>query len=76
MFNSNDNATIKFVEKDIELTKLSEDTSLHAGDKFSVYSDYIWKNRDYITNFNTGKTTGKTPEYNNYFTLSLGILNS
>ena len=42
---------INFLNNDILLIPLTSDTSLHAGDKFTVYSSYIWENKDNITNF-------------------------
>ena len=42
---------INFLNNDILLIPLTSDTSLHAGDKFTVYSNYIWQNKDNITNF-------------------------
>lgn len=43
---------INFLNNDILLIPLTSDTSLHAGDKFTVYSSYVWNNKDNITNFN------------------------
>lgn len=42
---------IKFLNEDSLLINLTSDTSLHAGDKFSVYSSDIWEWKKYITNF-------------------------
>lgn len=42
---------IKFLNEDSLLINLTSDTSLHAGDKFSVYSSDIWEWKGYITNF-------------------------
>ena len=51
-FRSNKLEGINFLDNDILLIPLTSDTSLHAGDKFTVYSSYIWDNKDNITNFN------------------------
>ena len=71
---------IKFLKDDILLFPLTKDTSLHAGDKFTVYSDYIWNYSHLITNFGTEDGNGvhkyTNNPFNSYFTLSLGIMNS
>ena len=50
-FRSNKLEGINFLNNDILLIPLTSDTSLHAGDKFTVYSSYVWENKDNITNF-------------------------
>jgi hypothetical protein len=42
---------INFLKNDAFMDSLTSDTSLHAGDKFSIYSDYIWNRKLYISNF-------------------------
>lgn len=85
-FTSSDNYIIKngikFLKDDVILIPLTNDTSLHAGDKFTVYSDDVWSwgNSGLLTNFGTQDGNGNhkysnTP-FNSHFTLSLGILNS
>ena len=73
---------IKYLKDDILLLPLTNDTSLHAGDKFTVYSGEVWNwgNNGLLTNFGTEnlgipQKYNKTP-FNSYFTLSLGIVNS
>lgn len=74
---------IKFLQNDSVLIPLTSDTSLHAGDKFTVYSSMIWGNKDKISNFgNTVKEKGITAPNkiyspkNKLYTLQLGVLNS
>ena len=67
---------INFLKDDVKLFPLTKDTSLHAGDKFTVYSDYIWSKKNLITNFGGDNALYTKTPFNNYFTLSLGILNS
>ena len=76
------NEGVKFLKNDILLYPLTKDTSLHAGDKFTVYSGDVWSwgNSGFLTNFGTEDGNGlhkytKTP-FNSYFTLSLGVMNS
>jgi hypothetical protein len=76
------NEGVKFLKSDTLLYPLTKDTSLHAGDKFTVYSGDIWSwgNNGLLTNFGTEDGNGahkydKTP-FNSYFTLSLGVKNS
>jgi hypothetical protein len=70
---------IRFIDSDTVLLPLTSDTSLHAGDKFTIYSSNIkgWKpylsNYDNITSSQGGKV--RTPK-NKHITLSVGILNS
>lgn len=64
-----------FLKNDGFLLELTKDTSLHAGDKFTVHSGYIWQQSSYITNFNSNPNLPQLLK-NNYFTLSLGVLNS
>ena len=85
-FTSSDNYTInngiKFLKDDVILIPLTKDTSLHAGDKFTVYSDDVWSwgNSGLLTNFGTYDGNGNhkysNVPFNSHFTLSLGILNS
>ena len=51
-FSFNELEGINFLDNDILLIPLTSDTSLHVGDKFTVYSSYIWQNKNNITNFN------------------------
>ena len=83
-YNNSNKLTAGYLKNDIFLLPLTKDTSLHAGDKFTVYSDYIWGNRNYITNFGgeievngqqTNQKYNRDP-FNSYFTLSIGILNA
>lgn len=76
------NEGITFLKNDILLYPLTKDTSLHAGDKFTVYSGEVqnWGNNGLLTNFGTEDGNeiykyNKTP-FNSYFTLSLGVMNS
>jgi hypothetical protein len=66
---------INYLKDDTLLYPLTKNTSLHAGDKFTVYSGDIWNSGDLITNFGSLSKYNKVP-FNSYFTLSLGILNS
>ena len=85
-FTSSDNYIIKdgikFLKDDVILIPLTNDTSLHAGDKFTVYSDDVWSWGDLglLTNFGTHDGNGNhkysNVPFNSHFTLSLGILNS
>ena len=77
-FRSNKLEGINFLNNDILLIPLTSDTSLHAGDKFTVYSSYIWDKKNDITNFDNiteDKNQCYSPK-NKKYTLSLGILNS
>ena len=73
---------VKFLKDDIMLIPLTKDTSLHAGDKFTVYSGDVWGwgNNGWLTNFGPEDLNGpkkyENPLKNSYFTLSLGIMNS
>lgn len=67
---------IKFLNEESLLIKLTGDTSLHAGDKFSVYSSDIWGWKTYITNFDNVKGDKIYSPKNKLYTLQLGILNS
>ena len=73
---------IKYLKDDTLLQVLTSNTSLHAGDKFTVYSGDVWNwgNKGLLTNFGTEELGipqkySKTPS-NSYVTLSLGIMNS
>jgi len=46
---------IKYLKDDVILLPLTNDTSLHAGDKFTVYSEDVWSwgNKGLLTNFGT-----------------------
>lgn len=71
---------IKYLKEDSLLIPLTKDTSLHTGDKFSVYCGDLWSNstKKLLTNFNNVDENTKkllSPK-NKQFTLSLGILNS
>ena len=73
---------VNFLKDDIMLIPLTKDTSLHAGDKFTVYSGDVWGwgNNGWLTNFGPEDLNGpkkyENPLKNSYFTLSLGIMNS
>lgn len=68
--------SIKFIKSDVALIPLTSDTSLHAGDKFAIYSDQISNWGEYLTNYyNTFYDKIITPK-NRHLTLSIGILNS
>lgn len=67
---------IKFLKNDTILVKLTGDTSLHAGDKFSVYCNYANLPTSNITNFNNTSGNKVLSPKNKLYTLSLGILNS
>lgn len=72
---------IDVIKSDSIMIPLTKDTTLHAGDKFVVYStqfneSYDQNSKDLITNYyNTWNGSAITPK-NKYFTLQLGILNS
>ena len=72
---------INVIKSDSIMIPLTKDTTLHAGDKFVVYStqfneSYDQNSKDLITNYyNTWNGSAITPK-NKYFTLQLGILNS
>ena len=69
---------IKYLKEDSLLIPLTKSTSIHTGDKFSVYCSNLWNLSQKITNFdNVNKSTKKvlSPK-NKQFTLYLGILNS
>ena len=75
--NTTEDGGLKFLIADTSLLKLTDDNSLHAGDKFAVYSSTICSRSD-ITNLNnTNRTKAKaiSPK-NKRYTLALGILNS
>lgn len=71
----------KFLVNDSILYPLTEDNSLHIGDKFAIY--YTGENQEYfenVSNYNNVENTErgkliKTPK-NKLYTLSIGILNS
>ena len=68
---------IKFIKTDSILKPLSGDTSFHAGDKFSIYSDDSHDDWDrYITNYNNTQNKKIKCLKNKHLTLSVGILNS
>lgn len=74
---------ILFLKNDEFMDQLTADTSLHAGDKFSIYSDYIWKKEDqeyinqkYISHFNNWDGQKQISPKNKLFTLSVGVMNS
>ena len=72
---------INVIKSDSIMIPLTKDTTLHAGDKFVVYStqfneSYDQNSKDLITNYyNTWNGSAITPK-NKYFTLQLGVLNS
>jgi hypothetical protein len=74
---------VKFLKSDTILVPLTKEETLHAGDKFVVYSEDLASVKDNITNYdNTGnnnidneKNKVLTPK-NKKYTLSLGVLNS
>lgn len=74
----NSKETIKYLKQDSILIPLTSDTSLHPGDKFTVYSSYILNNEynPQITNLNNIIGDKVTSPKNKLYTLQLGILNS
>ena len=65
------------LEQDTVLLPLTDDISLHAGDKFIVYSNNFINNpQKYITNYNNVYGTKAKSPKNKQYTLSLGILNA
>lgn len=66
---------LSFLIADTSLLKLTDDNSLHAGDKFAVYSSIICSRSD-ITNLNNTDGTKAVSPKNKQYTLALGILNS
>ena len=79
IFTNNKNITtdsgLNFLIADTSLLKLTDDNSLHAGDKFAVYSSTIY-NRSDITNLNNTSNGKVISPKNKQYTLALGILNS
>ena len=81
-----DENQIRFIKRDSVLLQLSGDTSIHAGDKFAIYSDnnFISQGMLYLSNFyntnnvsNNSNVKKKVKKLkNNYLTLSVGVLNS
>jgi hypothetical protein len=75
---------IKFLKDDILLYPLTKDTSLHAGDKFTIYSGDVWSwgNQGLLTNFGTEDANGyhkydkEQEPFNSRYTLSIGIMDS
>lgn len=65
-----------YLKRDAILLQLTEDLYVHAGDKFVINSTYIWENKDFITNFNNIKKGKVNSPKNNYYTLSIGVINS
>ena len=78
---NNNEIPIKYLKNDAKLYPLSDDTSLHIGDKFGIYyykkSNYtdFFINVSNFNNVNVNSGKVKTPK-NKLYTLSLGILNS
>ena len=69
---------VNFLKSDTVLVPLTKEETLHAGDKFVVYSEDLASVKDNITNYdNTDAIKNKvlTPK-NKKYTLSLGVLNS
>lgn len=67
---------VNFLKSDTVLVPLTKEETLHAGDKFVVYSEDLASIKDNITNYdNTSGNKVKTPK-NKKYTLSLGVLNS
>lgn len=75
-FSTKTETEITFLESDTVVKQLNTSTSLHVGDKFTVYGDLGDSEISKISNYNN--TTGNkiTTPKNKQFTLSLGILNS
>ena len=69
---------MKFISTDSVLLPLSDEISLHAGDKFSIYCDDIneenWQK--YITNYYNTENRKIKSRKNKELTLFIGILNS
>ena len=73
--NTSPDSNLNFLIADTSLLKLTDDNSLHAGDKFAVYSSTICSRGD-ITNLNNTNGTKAISPKNKQYTLALGILNS
>jgi hypothetical protein len=58
------------------LIPLTGDTSLHAGDKFVIYSNEILEWKKYLSNYENIIGSKPLSPKNNYITLSVGVLNS
>ena len=72
------NVNMNFLKNESIMLPLIGENVLHAGDKFTVYSTYIWKDeiKKDLSNFqNTQDGKVITPK-NKKYTLSLGVLNS
>lgn len=75
---------IKVLNSDSFMIPITSDTSLHAGDKFVVYSqggdisfskDNVWIKNNISNFYNTENNKVKSPKNKNY-TIQIGILNS
>ena len=74
-FNFSNDGT--YLTSDTILIPLTDENTLHAGDKFVVYSNNFINNpQDYITNYDNVHGTKVNSPKNKKYTLSLGILNS
>jgi hypothetical protein len=70
------NLAIPCIKKDTILVPLTKDTSLHAGDKFVVYTTENLENTSNITNYKNVSNNKIISPKNKKYTLSLGVLNS
>lgn len=69
-------APVQFLQNDTALFPLTKDTSLHAGDKFVVYTEKEIDEKEQITNYFNTKDGKVISPKNKLYTLALGILNS
>lgn len=77
-FQDRENDEGKFISQDTFLIPLTENTSLHAGDKFAIYCTNLSSMQEQITNYNNignSHTKALSPK-NRKYTIKLGILNS
>ena len=66
----------RFIKSDTVLIPLTGDTSLHAGDKFVIYSNEVLEWKKYLSNYENIIGSKPLSPKNNYITLSVGVLNS
>lgn len=67
-----------FISTDTVLIPITGETSLHAGDKFIIYSSEIEDWKQYLSNYdNSSESNKKAKHYKNrHITLSVGVLNA
>ncbi len=75
-FYTKDEDGIPFLVNRSFLIPITDDTSLHAGDKFTIYSEQLYSIKDSITNFNNIEGEKVKSPKNKKYTLSLGVMNS